>query len=670
MSKQIFTILFVFSAFLSAQTYYESFIKSEQERYSRVINMSEVKYPGDSKIDVTYYGLDLTVTANPNYLSGSVIIGIQVDTTSINSCFLDLQNALTINSLLLNGSPAVFTHINNIITVTLDRTYVYGEEFFIKIFYQGIPGSSGFGSFEFSSHNGVPAIWTLSEPYGAPDWFPCKDTPADKADSSDVWITVSDQFTAVSNGTLESEIDNGNGTKTFYWKNRYTIAHYLISLAITNYHRYDTYFHYGQNDSMIITHFVYPESFNQAKPYCDETAAMISVFSDLYGLYPFINEKYGHAQFGWGGAMEHQTCTSIGSWDTWIVAHELAHQWYGDMITCAEWHHIWINEGFATYSEAVYVEAKNGKAAYNSYVMNEMNQAKNAQGTIWVQDITDVGQIFDWYRTYKKAGVVLHMLRGVVGDSTYFDIMRTYSADPTVAYGVATTEDFQAIAESVYGQSLNYFFQQWIYGEKYPIYSVNWSKTSTGGNMYQINLNITQTVNPNPSFFTMPVQIKVNFASGDTIVTLFNDVQSQDFKFDVIGNPVSINFDPGNWILKTLQSLTEVEDITIPLQYSLEQNYPNPFNPKTVIGYQLPMSGNVSLKVFDILGNEVLTLVDEYKPAGKYEVEFDASFGSSFRLVRILNSGVYFYKLLVSDLQGKDGRVREFVETKKMILLK
>ncbi len=650
MNKQIFAILLFFSVFLSAQTYYESFIKSEQERYSRVIKNSEVQYPGDSKIDVTYYGLDLTVTANPNYLSGSVIIGIQVDTSSINTCFLDLQNALTISSLLLNGTPAVFTHINNIITVTLDRTYVYGEEFFIKVFYEGLPGSSGFGSFEFSAHSGVSAIWTLSEPYGAPDWFPCKDTPADKADSSDVWITVSDQFTAVSNGTLESVINNGNGTKTFYWKNRYTIAHYLISLAITNYHRYDTYFHYGQNDSMIITHFVYPEHFNLVKPHCDETAAMISVFSDRYGLYPFINEKYGHAQFT-GVGMEHQTCTSIGLWETWLVAHELAHQWYGDMITCADWHHIWLNEGFATYSEAVYVEAKNGMAAYNSYVINEMNQAKNAQGTIWVQDISNVQQIFNWYRTYKKAGVVLHMLRGVVGDSTFFDIMRTYSADTSVAYGIATTEDFQAIAESIYGQSLNYFFQEWIYGENEPTYTIDWNKSLVSDDLYDVTLKISQSVNTNPPYFTMPVQIKLNTSLGDTMVTLFNNAQIQNFQFQVIGNPTSIVFDPGNWILKNNTVITEVEDINQPFSYSLEQNYPNPFNPSTTIKYQIPELSFVSLKVFDVLGNEIEILINEEKLVGTYKLTWNAD---------QLTSGAYFYQLKAGN----------FVETKKMILIK
>jgi aminopeptidase N len=651
MIKKIFTIVLLVTSFLAAQVEYKPWIKAERERYAKTIELSKIQYPGDSKIDITYYGLDLKITSNPNYLSGSVVIGVKVDTSDISNCFLDLRNDLTVDSVLLNGSSTTYTHTNHKININLDRTYLQDESFIVEVYYRGVPGYSNFGGFYFGSHNGTPIISSLSEAYSGPYWWPCKDTPADKADSSDVWITVADNLTPVSNGSLESITNNGNGTHTYYWKNHYTIAEYLISLAITNYYQYNTYYHYSPTDSMIITHFVYPESFNSVKTYLDETDDMIEVFADRFGEYPFIQEKYGHAEFDWGGAMEHQTCTSMGFWGSGVVSHELSHQWYGDMITCKDWHHIWLNEGFATYSEAVYIEAKSGKAAYDNQITSEMSYAKTAQGTIWVQDITNEWEIFDGARSYAKGGCVLHMLRGIVGDSTFFDIMRTYSADPSVSYGVATTEDFQAIAESIYGQNLNYFFQEWIYGENYPKYTIGWNKSLVSGDIYQVTLNIYQTVNTNPSYFTMPVQIKLNTSLGDTIVTLFNDAQTQNFQFQVIGNPTSINFDPGNWILKTLQGITEVEDISVPAQYSLEQNYPNPFNPSTTIGYSLPQSGFVTLKVFNVLGKEVATLVNGQNEAGKHKVDFNAI---------ALNSGVYFYRIESGS----------FIETKKMILLK
>jgi len=652
MIYRIFT-LFLLTQILYSQQDYKPWIKSERDRYAKTIELSKIQYDGDSKIDITYYGLDLKITSNPNYLSGNVTIGATADTASLSTCFLDLRNALSIDSLLINGSPAMYTHSNHKINITLDRTYTQGETFAVKIYYHGVPGSSGFGSFEFSSHNGTPAIWTLSEPYGAPDWFPCKDTPADKADSSDVWITVADNFTGVSNGTLESVTNNGDGTRTFLWKNHYTIAHYLISLAITDYYEYNTYFHYGQNDSMLISHYVYPESFNSIKNVLDETDNMIEVFSNKYGLYPFINEKYGHAQFGWGGAMEHQTCTSIGSWGTDIVSHELAHQWFGDKITCKDWHHIWLNEGFATYSEAVYLEARSGKTSYDIKIKSEMSYAKSAFGPIWVQNISGVDQIFDGARSYAKGACVLHMLRGVVGDSVFFNIMKTYADDPSLAYGVATTEDFQEIAETVSGEDLDYFFQEWIYGENYPKYTVNWTESKISGNLYKISLTINQSVNTNPKFFTMPVKVKINTSAGDTVVTLFNNALVQNFEFDLIGKPLLINFDEGNWILKTLSTVTDAEDISKTLRYSLEQNYPNPFNPSTKIPFQIPGAEFVTLKVYDILGKEVSTLLNEHKPQGKYEVEFHPS-------NKNLSSGIYYYSLRAGD----------FLKTRKMLFIK
>ena len=659
MIKKLFTIVLIVTGLISAQDEYKPWIKGERDRYSKSIQLSKIQYPGDSKIDITYYGLDLTITTSPNYLIGVVTIDVRTDTTTLNYCFLDLRNFLTVDSILINGIATTYSHSDNIINIILDHTYIQDEPFTLKVYYQGIPGGTNFGGFDFSFHAGIPVISSLSEAYSGPYWWPQKDTPADKADSSDVWITIADNLIPVSNGSLESITNNGNGTHTYYWKNHYTIANYLISLAITDYYQYNTYYHYSPTDSMIITHFIYPENFNSRKQYCDETDNMIEVFAESYGEYPFLQEKYGHAEFEWGGAMEHQTCTSMGFWGTGVVSHELAHQWYGDMITCKDWHHIWLNEGFATYSEAVYLEAKNGKAAYDSQIALEMNSARNAQGSIWVQDISNEWEIFNGARSYAKGACVLHMLRGIVGDSTFFDIMRAYSDHPDLKYGVAVTEDFQAVAENVSGKELDYFFQEWIYGEKYPKYNVGWNKSLIGGDIYHITLNIYQNVNTNPPYFSMPVQIKVNTSLGDTLVTLFNDAQNQNFQFDVVGNPTSINFDPGNWILKDLLGITDTGILPIPGQYSLEQNYPNPFNPTTSIEYNLPQSGLVTLKVYNVLGKEVATLVNGQNEAGRHKVNFDAS---------ALNSGVYFYKLEAENPLTGSGQ--GFTETKKMILLK
>ena len=151
------------------------------------------------------------------------------------------------------------------------------------------------------------------------------------------------------------------------------------------------------------------------------------------------------------------------------------------------------------------------------------------------------------------------MLRGVVGDSTFFNILRSYTADPSVRYGVATTEDFQAIAESVSGMDLNYFFQEWIYGENYPKYHSWFSKNIISGNTWNLSLLITQDVNTSPTFFTMPVQVKVFTASGDTTVTVFNNSSSQQFNIPINGEPLSIVFDPSNWILKTHSTIVPVE---------------------------------------------------------------------------------------------------------------
>ena len=668
MKKFLFSFLFLFLPLINSAQDFNQVSDFEMKNFEKELEISKVTYPGDSSIDVTYYKLNLTVTYTPNYLIGVVQVNAKpAGSASLSNFFLDLQQPLDVDSVKLGNTNLSFIHKNARLNITLDKTYNPGEEFGVTIYYQGTPGSSGFGSFQFATQdgteNGIPVIWSLSEPYGASDWWPCKDTPADKVDSSEVWITCDAAFKGVSNGTLISTIDNRNNTRTFKWKNSYPIAQYLISIAITNYEEYINYFKYTQNDSMPITHYLYQGKLSSVKTQLDETPNMIKVFSEKYGMYPFIKEKYGHAEFGWGGAMEHQTCTSMGpnAFRRDVIAHELAHQWFGDKVTCKDWRNIWLNEGFAKYSESVYLEAIGGENAYKNKTATEMGYAINAVGSIYVQDISSVGSIFDYNRTYAKGSIVLHMLRGIVGDETFFNILKTYNSDPQLAYNSANTEDFQRVAESVSGLDLNYFFSEWIYGVNYPNYTYSWNANQLNANDFEVTLNVSQAINSNPAFFTMPIQIKINTALGDTLLTVMNNQQQQQFKFNLTSQPNSLIFDPDNWILKNVSLATSADDDSRVEKFELEQNYPNPFNPVTTIKYSIPSiqnpqlgearGGLVQLKVYDVLGNEVATLVNKNQQPGNYEVNFKAS---------NLASGVYYYKLSAGN----------FIQTKKMLLLK
>jgi aminopeptidase N len=629
--------------------------------YGQLFKTSQVMYPGDSNINVTYYKLDLTITYSPAKIAGIVTVKIKPAITLTNF-FLDIVNALSVTSVSLNGKLLSFTQPvgSNQVKITLDKAYAIGEEFSVNVSYYGKPGNSGFGSFNFSTHNSTqPVIWSLSEPYGSKDWWPSKDTPGDKADSSDVWITADQFYTSVSNGKLVGVVDNGNGTQTYKWHNSYPISPYLISIAMTNYELYQTPFEYEEGKTMPVDHYIYPESLTSGiKSSLDLTKDMLRFYSDKFGMYPFLKEKYGHAQFGWGGGMEHQTITSCVSFGSSLVAHELAHQWFGDKVTCKDWRNIWLNEGFATYCDKLFHQYEYGDANFIQQINSAMTIAKSAKGTIYLQDISGVSTIFDSPRSYYKGAMVLHMLRGMLGDSKFFQIMKEYASEPGLAYGVATTEDFQNICERVAGMNLNYFFSEWIYGENYPQYTVGWnSKTSNGST--EVTVKLTQKVNSNPAFFTMPITVRITTDKGISNTVLFNNFQTQTWTIPVAGTIANVELDPDNWILKDIVATTKITDQeSIPAQYSLSQNYPNPFNPETVISYQIPVAGHVSLKIFNAIGKEIATLVDEYKLAGFYNFQF-------LQKEPLLNSsqlptGVYFYRLQSGS----------FNETKKMLLLK
>ncbi|MFH0733074.1 MAG: M1 family aminopeptidase [bacterium] len=654
--KHLFTLLLlIFAVNLYAQNPLRKTDKPNKLFISRFNKTLDIKYPGDNNYDVIYYKLNLNINHvffTSNYISGSVQMNAKSTSANLTSCYMDLVDALQVDSIKSTLGTIVYTHTQNKINIILPNALQVGELFDIIVYYKGIPNSTGSGSFAFKTHSGNPIIWSLSEPYGSSDWWPCKDTPADKADSVDIWITANSFFTSVSNGKLMKIVDNGNNTKTYKWKVTYPIAQYLISVAMTNYYQYDNYYTALDGSVMTLNHFVYLESWNDGvKTQIDQTPDMMHEFALKFGEYPFLREKYGHAEFDVGGGMEHQTVTSIIYFDRDLVSHELGHQWFGDMITCKDWHNIWLNEGFATYLEALYVERKEGYVSYRSYMQGYLSEAKAAIGSVYCQDITNENNIFDGARSYAKGGSILHMLRWVLGDSLFFKTMYQYANDPLLKYGVAVTEDFQRVAETVSGRDLNYFFSEWVYGERHPKYSVNWGYNQNGS-LYNVRVKISQTANSNPTFFSMPIQLKFKTPFGDTLLTVFNDQQEQEFNFVLNGKPSFFVFDPNSWILKDMGNVTTNIDneSTNIFDYKLNQNYPNPFNPETKITYQIGIAGTIKLTIYDILGREIRTLVNEFQNPGEYSYNFNAAG---------LAGGVYIYEL----------SSKTFKDSKKLVLL-
>jgi aminopeptidase N len=417
---------------------------------------------------VTYYRLELEVLTQPNYLIGKVTITGKCLINNSSALTLDLMNTMVIDSVLVNSQRNNFIQHNSSFDISLNHPSVTGEVLSIDVFYEGLPVATGFGSFVFDSHAGIPWVYSLSEPYGAKDWWPCRDDPSDKADSADIIITCDSTLKVGSEGTLASVNNNGNGTATYHWKERYPIASYLISIAITNYAQFSNWFRYSDRDSMEILNYVLPEHYSTAFENLPRVVDMMSIYSNLY---PFVREKYGHSEFGRGGAMEHQTMTSTTTFDEMTLAHELAHQWFGDMITCRTWYDLWLNEGFAQYSTALYLERKYGISSYWVYMNSQLDYAKSASGIIGAPDISSVGNLFNVSRTYSKGASVLHMLRHILGDSIFFRSIYTYANDPALKYSTASIGDFKSVCETVSGKDLTYFFQEWIYGESFPEYN-------------------------------------------------------------------------------------------------------------------------------------------------------------------------------------------------------
>lgn len=484
-----------------------------------------------SNFDIHYLGCNWTVNPAVRFIKGNVKTGFTI-TERANTITLDLADDLKVDSILFrNVKISFYRPFDNSVVINFGGFLEKNIRDEINIFYKGVPPvSSVIGSFTTSYHAGVPVMWTLSEPYGARDWWPCKNGLNDKIDSMDISITTPDIYTSSSNGLLVDE-KFSNGGRTTYWKHRYPIATYLVAFAATNYSIINDDVKLGKI-TMPIVDYAYPENEDAFRKAGGITKRTLEMLHSAFTPYPFINEKYGHTQFGFGGGMEHQTNSFMFNMNETLIVHELAHQWFGDKITCGSWRDIWLNEGFAVYCTNLNIEKNYPEATLiNLYKSQVNNITSKPTGSVYVDDTTSVGRIFDSRLSYNKGGWVLQMLRWKLGDSVFYRAVRNYLNDPKINYSYALTTDLKKQFEQESKKDLTEFFKDWVYGQGFPSYKLQWAPA---GNSW-VNINLSQTTSDTSvSFFEMPVPLRFKNSVRDTIIVI-DHIKNNQVSFVNIG---------------------------------------------------------------------------------------------------------------------------------------
>ena len=503
-------------------------------------------------VDAIHYKLEIELLFTTKSIQGTQHATFKSLQNGLTTVDLDLYRTYAVPSVKIGTTNLSFTRPTDLIRITLDRTYNLNEQFTIDITYSGTPPtSSGFGGMVFTTHSGSPMCWTLSEPWDAKLWWPGRDTLGDKS-TFEMWITHPDTMLAASNGLLQgTDTLSGNRLRS-RWKENYPIVPYLASLAVTNFKkRVDTYTGMGAN--MPVEFYVFPEYWNSWQNSMNAIVPMIDAFSKAFGQFPFVKEKYGIAQFTWGGGMEHQTITSQSSVSEWLSAHELGHSWWGDAITCKTWHDIWLNEGFATFCEGLWAERKPGgsMAAYHSTMRG--NKPRRVDGTVYVYNPTSVNTIFSSTNVYNKGGWVVHMLRGALGETMFWQVLADYRK--AFEGGSADTKDFEASLSKTVGKDMSWFIDQWVMKNGAPTYNTGWSTNAIGGQDY-VYLEMDQSQSYQ-SVFTMPVRIRVTTSKGNEEHIVWNDSRQDAFAIPVAAPATAISVDPDQWILRaTPQTMT------------------------------------------------------------------------------------------------------------------
>jgi len=581
-----------------------------------------------AKYDVKEYILDLNISSTSTEISGNVITKAVVVASELDTFTVDLINTkasityMIVDSVFVNGNKNGFIHENDLVLVPLQQIIPQNEHFYVQIFYHGYGGSciqtdwSGINKYTYS---GVSHSCTYSEPVWSKVWWPSKQDLTDKADSVTFYITTDSVNKTGSNGLLESTEYLPDGKVKYKWKTRYPVAYYLISFCVGNYTEHITYAELPiEQEPLLIQSLLIPKS-----PFypihlraIEKTKDLLYLFSELIGIFPFKTEKYGYCVAGHPlGAMENQTMTTMGYkmldttsndygvYYSYVTAHELAHSWFGNYVALEKWNDVWLKEGMATYFE--YIALQNFESQSKAtYLMDYLHRSikRWPGGSVYFPDSIPLNysNIFDVRLTYDKAGAIGHLLRYEVNDdSLFFKTLRNFLS--TYAHSHTSTENFKEIFETTTKRDFADFFNQWVYGEGYPIFNIKWHQQD---NMLFVESIQTTSTSVTPLFKTH-FDLKLNYSTGgDTIVRLYQNTNTESFSFPVSNVVESIQFDPNIWLISKNSVLyVGVDEYKNSNSLSFHV-FPNPTTGElTIDNEQLTI---MNAEVFDIYGRKVL----------------------------------------------------------------
>ena len=553
----LYIVVFTFKLFAQPQDM-RQIAHLEKDYFSQSIKQSRAVLPNN--YDLKYCRAQWLIEPSVKYISGNIFY-LFYHNDSLNEFQLELSDSLVTDSVFMQGAMLNYTHNGNILTVDFNQYLPASQLDSLTVYYHGVPPETGFGSFAAETHgtNNIPVLWTLSEPYGAKDWWPIKQDLNDKIDSIDIIVRTPAMYKVASNGILVSETVLGTD-KISYWKSRYPIASYLVAIAVSDYTVFSTQAQLSTGNLSVVN-YVYNESLNDAQNAINEMIEHLIYFDSLFVPYPFMNEKYGHAQFNWGGGMEHQTMSFVGNFSYELLAHELAHQWFGNHITCGSWQDLWLNEGFATYAAGLCYERFSPNLYWKIWKGNQVDFISSSPGgSVFVTDTMDIPRLFDARLTYSKAAMLLHMLRWKIGDDNFFTALRNYQNNPLLSHSYARNIDLKNELEIASGQNLDEFFNDWYWGEGYPSYQLSYDQDNA--NLISFTLSQSQS-HPSVSFFEMPIPVLFKNALHDTTIVFNHTFSGQSFSAQLNFKVDSVIIDPTNWIVCNQNIVTQTHDFSV-----------------------------------------------------------------------------------------------------------